>query len=213
MEGGGTDRVGPVVRLRAHRILDSMIAALVFAAALAAQSSGADSLRLLAMRLPESALVVETRARPLIAREALTEALAQSVKGSGEALTAARRLAAAYAVAWADSFLVREVERFAGWPAGRRAGKVWVDSVRRAGIAAYGRDGPRAAIRLWRRALSRAAAINDSAGIGAVLGNIGAGLWREGRLDSAEVYLERALRPGASATFGSKPTLSALSPT
>jgi CHAT domain-containing protein/Tfp pilus assembly protein PilF len=167
-------------------------AASLLVAALAAQSSGADSLRVLAMRLPESALVVETRARPLVAREALTEALALSIKGSEEELTTARRLASAYAIAWADSFLVRQVERFATWPAGRRAGKVWVDSVRRAGIAAYGRDGPRAAIRLWRRALSRAVAINDSAGIAAVLGNIGAGLWREGRLDSAEVYLERA---------------------
>jgi hypothetical protein len=121
-------------------------------AALLPQSSGADSLRLLAIRLPESALVVEVRARPLPARDALTEALALSVKGSDEALTVARRLADAYAAAWADSFLVREVERFARSPAGPRASKVWVDSVRRAGIAAYGRDGPTAAIRLWRRA-------------------------------------------------------------
>ena len=167
-------------------------------AALAAQSSGADSLRLLAMRVPESALVVEVRTRPLSARDALTEALALSVKGSDESLTAARRLADAYAAAWADSFLVREVARFARSSAGRRASKVWVDSVRRAGIAAYGRDGPSAAIRIWRRALSRAVAIRDSAGIGAVLGNIGAGLWREGRLDSAEVYLERARRTAAA---------------
>ncbi|HEU5183430.1 MAG TPA: CHAT domain-containing protein [Gemmatimonadaceae bacterium] len=172
-----------------------MIAALsLVVAALAAQSPGADSLRVLAMRLPESALVVEVRARPLPARDALTEALALSVKGSDDALTAARRLANAYAAAWADSFLVREVDHFARSSAGRRAGKVWVDSVRRAGIAAYGRDGPRTAIKIWRRALSRAVAIRDSAGIGAVLGNIGAGLWREGRLDSAEVYLERARR-------------------
>ena len=163
-------------------------------AALAAQSSGADSLRLLAMRVPESALVVEVRTRPLSARDALTEALALSVKGSDESLTVARRLADAYAAAWADSFLIREVDRFARSSGGRRSSKVWVDSVRRAGIAAYGRDGPSAAIRIWRRALSRAVAIQDSAGIGAVLGNIGAGLWREGRLDSAEVYLERARR-------------------
>src|SRR5688500_811142 len=167
-------------------------------AALAAQSSGADSLRLLAMRVPESALVVEVRTRPLSARDALTEALALSVNGSDESLTVARRLADAYAAAWADSFLVREVDRFARSSAGRRASKVWVDSVRRAGIAAYGRDGPSAAIRIWRRALSRAVAIRDSAGIGAVLGNIGAGLWREGRLDSAEVYLERARRTAAA---------------
>lgn len=166
--------------------------------ALAAQSPGADSLRLLAMRLPESALVVEVRSRPLPARDALTEALALSVKGNDDALAVARRLADAYAAAWADSFLVREVDRFARSSAGRRASKVWVDSVRRAGIAAYGRDGPRAAIRIWRRALSRAVAIRDSAGVGAVLGNIGAGLWREGRLDSAEVYLERARRTAAA---------------
>ena len=171
-----------------------MTAAVLIIAALAAQSSGADSLRLLAMQLPESALIVEARARPLVARDALTDALKQSVEGSAESLATARRLAAAYAVAWADSFLVREVARFGGWPASRRTGKVWVDSVRRAGIAAYGRDGPRAAIRVWRSALSKAIAINDSAGIGAVLGNIGAGLWREGQLDSAERYLERARR-------------------
>lgn len=164
---------------------------LLLASALAQQSSGADSLRLLAMQLPASALIVEVRARPLVARDALAEALAQSVNGT-EALSTARRLADAYALAWADSFLVREVDRFATWPTERRAAKVWVDSVRRAGIAAYGRDGPRAAIRLWRRALARAIAIADSAGTGAVLGNIGAGLWRDGQLDSADAYLSRA---------------------
>ena len=108
-----------------------MIAASLFlTAALAAQSPGADSLQVLAMHLPESALIVEARARPLVMRDALTEALARSVKGSDEALSSARRLAAAYALAWADSFLVREVERFAEWPVRQRAGKVWVDSVR-----------------------------------------------------------------------------------
>jgi CHAT domain-containing protein len=167
-------------------------------AALTAQSSSTDSLRLLAMRLPESALVVEVRARPLVTRDAMTEGLALSVKGSEEALRAARRLADAYAVAWADSFLVREVNRFSRAPRVRRAGKVWVDSARRAGIAAYGRDGPNAAIRIWRQALARAVAIDDSAGMAAVLGNIGAGLWREGRLDSAEVYLDRARRTAAA---------------
>ena len=175
-----------------------MSVAPLVAALLATQTSDADSLRLLAMRLPESALVVEARSRPLVAREALTDALAQSVKGEAEALTTARRLANAYATAWADSFPVREVIRFASWPAPRRAGKVWADSVRRAGITAYSRDGPRAAIRLWRRALARSIAIGDSAGIAATRGNIGAGLWREGLLDSAVVYLERS-RQTASA--------------
>lgn len=171
-----------------------MIAGPLVAALLAVQISDADSLRILAMRLPESALIIEARARPLATREALSDALTQSVKGEAGALSIARRLADAYAHAWADSFLVREVNRFATWPTARRMAKVWADSVRRAGIAAYGRDGPRAAIRVWRRALSRSAAIGDSAGMAAARGNIGAGFWREGRLDSAEVYLERSRR-------------------
>ncbi len=155
-------------------------------AAFVTQSPGADSLRLLALRLPESDLVVETRSRPLAVREAITEALRR------DQLAEASKLAAAYAVAWQDSFLVREVARFAAWPPEQRAGKLWADSVRRAGIAAFGRDGPSAAIAIWRRALSRATAANDLAGMAAVLGNIGAGFVEEGRSDSAEAYLERA---------------------
>jgi CHAT domain-containing protein/Tfp pilus assembly protein PilF len=150
------------------------------------QSPAADSLRLLALRLPESQLVLETRARPLATREAVTHALAR------QELTVARRLAIAYAAAWRDSFPVREVARFAAWPPERRAAKVWVDSVRRAGITTYGRDGPMAAVAIWRRAFARAVAIDDTAGMGAVLGNIGSAFLAEGRLDSAETYLERA---------------------
>src|SRR5207248_623141 len=78
------------------------------------------------------------------------------------------------------------------WPPDRRAAKVWADSLRRAGVAAYGRAGPGAAMAIWRRALSRAMGISDTAGIAAVLGNLGAGFLREGRLDSATVYLERS---------------------
>jgi len=157
-------------------------------ASLALQSPAADSLRLLSLRLPESQLVLEARARPFVAREAVTQALAR------QELTVARRLAAAYAAAWRDSFLVREVARFATWPLERRAAKVWVDSVRRTGIAAYGRDGPTAAIAIWQRALARASAITDTAGMAAVSGNIGAGFLAEGQLDSAVTYLEQARR-------------------
>src|SRR5213593_2102803 len=175
-----------------------MTAELVMAvAALAAQSPAADTLRLFARRLPESALVVELRSRPFAVRDAVTDALRETVKGQTaatreEQLTTARQLAAAYAVAWSDSFLVREVARFTAWPSARRAGKVWADSVRRAGIRAYGRDGPSTAIAIWRRALARCSAIGDSAGIAGAVGNIGAGLLTEGALDSAVVYLERA---------------------
>ncbi len=167
-------------------------------AVLAAQNPAADSLRLLARQLPESALVMETRARPLAVREALTEALAQAVKGAAgereEELVTAGRLAAAYAVAWRDSFMVREVARFSAWPPERRTAKVWVDSVRRAGIAAFGSEGATAAIRIWRRSLARALAIPDTAAIAAVLGNMGAGFLDDGQLDSAATYLERSRR-------------------
>lgn len=161
-------------------------------AALALQSPAADSLRILATRLPESALVLETRARPLAVREAVAGALAR------HDLAVARSLAAAYAVAWRDSFLVREVARFAAWPPERRAAKVWADSVRRAGVAAWGRNGPTAAIGVWRRGLSRAEAIADTAGVAAALGNIGAGWLEEGQLDSAMMNLERARRLAAT---------------
>jgi CHAT domain-containing protein len=154
--------------------------------------SPADTLRLLAQRLPVSALVLEIRSRPLVVREAVTEALRD------DQLAVARQLAAAYAAGWRDSFLVREVERFISWPASVRAAKVWADSVRFAGVAAYGRDGPAAAIVIWRRALRRARAIGDSAGVAALLGNIGAGFLAESRLDSATAYLERAHAMAAS---------------
>ena len=155
-----------------------------------------DSLRLLARHLSDSALVLEIRARPLEVRDALSETLALSLRGEPaareEELVLAHRLAAAYAAAWHDEFLVREVARFSAWPPERRAVKVLADSVRRAGITAFGRDGAAAAIAIWRRALVRASAIADTTGMAATLGNIGAGLSHDGQPDSAEVYLERS---------------------
>src|SRR5258705_5316292 len=100
------------------------------------QSPGSDSLRLLALRLPQASLVLEVRERPLAVREAVNESLRR-----GE-LDAAGKIAAAYAVAWRDSFLVREVARFAAWPAARRSVKVAVGSTGPAGIDAFRADGP-----------------------------------------------------------------------
>src|SRR2546426_12071488 len=134
------------------------------------QSPASDPLRLLAVSLPQTSLVLQVRERPQAVRDAVTESLRR-----GE-LDAAARIAAAYAIAWRDSFLVREVARFAAWPADRRSAKVAVDSMRRAGIKAFGGDGPHAAVVLWQRALTHATANNDSAGMAALLGNIGAGL-------------------------------------
>jgi len=153
-----------------------------------AQVPTADALRAGARDLPDSALVVEVRSAPLPTREAVGEAL------RGGDLPSARRLASAYAAAWQDSFLVREVARFAGWPASRRAAKLRADSVRRAGVTAYRQDGARAAIRIWRVALARARAIGDTALAAAVTGNIGVGFLREDRPDSAAAYFARAVR-------------------
>ena len=168
----------------------------VLVIALAVQSPAADSLRVTAVSLPESTLVGQARARALVTREAITEALAQMATGPSagrrEELKTAQLLAAAYAVAWRDSFLIREVARFAGWTPRQRTAKLWTDSVRRAGNAAYGRRGPPAAVAIWRGALARATTIPDSTGEAALLTNIGSGLVAEGRRDSAEVYLDRA---------------------
>src|SRR5207248_811745 len=126
-------------------------------------------------------LVLEVRSHPLAVREAITQVLAR-----GD-LPAAQGLAAAYATAWSDSFLVREVARFVAWPPDRRAAKVWADSLRRAGVAAYGRAGPGAAMAIRRRALSRAVGISDTARNAAVPGNPGAGFRRarRGRRDQS----------------------------
>src|SRR6266511_2129795 len=150
------------------------------------QSPASDSLRLLAVSVSPSALVLEVRARPLAVRDAVNESLRR-----GE-LDAAGKIAAAYALAWRDSFLVREVVCFAAWPPPRRSAQVAVGSMGRAGIKTFGSDGPHAAVVLWRRALTRATTNGDSTGMAALLGNIGAGLLEDGQLDSASSYLERA---------------------
>jgi hypothetical protein len=129
-------------------------------------------------------------------RDAFRVALASAVRGDSaeraSRLLTAWGLAGAYQAAWQDDFLAREAARFTRWSPARRLTKVWADSVRLTGVAAYGRDGPRAAIATWRVALSRAATIPDSAGMAALLGNIGAAMARESLLDSAAAYLARA---------------------
>jgi len=155
-----------------------------------------DSLHLLARRLPGPALVREVRRRPAEVREALGVLLDRAARGAPATrereLAGARRLARAYAVAWNDEFLDREVTRFAAWPTGRALAKVRADSLRRAGVTAFGREGAAAALALWRRALNASAAVADTAGMAAALGNIGAGLARDEDVHSAEPYLVRA---------------------
>jgi len=155
-----------------------------------------DSLQVLARRLLDSALVRVVRARPLDIRPALGAVFAAAVRGEpvarAEQLSTARRLAAAYAAAWGDEFLVREVARFSAWPPASAAAKVRADSLRRVGVSVYSRDGAAAAIAVWRRSLTGSASIGDTAGMAATLGNIGAGLSHVGQPDSAQRYLDRS---------------------
>ena len=163
-----------------------MLVPLVAALALALPVPSTDSLRLLARRVPQSVLIAEARATPVMAREAVSASL------HDDDIESARRLAAAFAIAWQDSFLLREVDRFASWPPERRAARLWADSLRRAGISAYASEGAEAAVAIWQRALARTQAAHDSALTGALTGNIGAGFLSEGMLDSAGAYLGRA---------------------
>jgi CHAT domain-containing protein len=170
-------------------------------AALMPQSASADSLYRLALAGHASALVLEARSRSLALRAAVADAMARArvPRESDAAILAARALAQAHAAAWRDSFLVREVEKFARRPAAQRVAKVRADSLRRAGVAAYTRDGPAAAVRIWRRALAGARAIADTASMAATLDNIGAALVALGRLDSAAVSLNTARRLASAA--------------
>jgi CHAT domain-containing protein len=165
--------------------------ALVVALPLLIQSThGADTVRLLARDGPDSALVERTRQHPDDARDALRRLLADAAGGTP--LTAAERLAAAYAEAWRDSFLVGQVARFGSLSPPQRAARVSADSLRLAGNAALGTAGIEAAMRAWRESLRRFEALGDSAGMAAALGNIGAGFYRSEELDSAEAYLVRS---------------------
>ena len=71
--------------------------ALLLLTTLALQASSSDSLRAIALRLPESALIAAIRQRPALTRDAVADALRESVRGPvparGEAMTAARSLA------------------------------------------------------------------------------------------------------------------------
>ena len=167
--------------------------ALLASLSLALQSPHAvDSVRLLARDGPDSALVEAARRHPDDAREALRRLLAEGAGGAP--LTSAERLAGAYAVAWRDSFFVRQVARFRSLSLPDRAAKVAADSLRLAGNAALGGAGIAAAMRAWRGSLRRFELLTDSAGMAAALGNVGAGFYRAEDLDSAEVYLVQSRR-------------------
>lgn len=162
---------------------------LVLAAALAQSPQGPDELRALARDGPDSVLIERTRQRPDDAREALRRLLASAEAAS---LAAAARLAGAYAVAWRDSFFVRQVARFVSLSPADRQAKVAADSVRLAGNAALGSAGVEAAMRAWRESLRRFEALADTAGVAAALGNLGVGFYIAQEYDSSTSYLARS---------------------
>jgi CHAT domain-containing protein len=104
----------------------------------------------------------------------------------------AERLGIAYLRAWEDSFPLLEVRRFANWSPDERARRLRVDSLRRAGNAALGQSGVDDALRNWRASFQLARELRDTAAMAAALGNIGAGFYRSGELDSAQHYFSRA---------------------
>jgi tetratricopeptide (TPR) repeat protein len=163
-----------------------------------------------AAELPARTAATEELADPDSLRtrfqDLLTLAASSDPREVGPVLDTARGLATAIARTWGDSFPLETVGRFVSWSPAQRAGKLMADNLRRAGNEALSREGPEAALVLWRRSVAQATAAGDSAGIAAGLGNIGAGWYSASELDSAAAYLERsksmALAIGDDRTVG-----------
>ncbi len=157
-----------------------------------------DELWLREIQSSGTALAREARSSPDRLRDAFRTALTNAARaaptGQASYLHTAQRLAQAHQVAWDDDFLLKELARFHRWSSAQRASKQWVDSVRIAGVDEYGRNGPAAAIAVWRQSLARASTIPDSTGMGAALGNIGAAMARDGQVAIASTHLKQAER-------------------
>ena len=167
----------------------------VLALASAQIPQAVDTLRALAVHGSDSALVEAVRRSPMEGRQAWRGLLAAAGGGGDSAslaaLIAAERLAGAVAVAWRDSFLVRQVARFRSLSSADRHAQLSADSVYRAGNAAMESGGIDAAMPAFRESLRRYEALADTAGMGSALHNIGASLFYAQKYDSAEAYLMR----------------------
>jgi len=157
----------------------------------------ADELRALARDGPDSALIERVRQRGVdhtrLALRQLFYAAGRGEDSAGvAALTAAERLAGAFAVAWRDSFFVRQVARFRSLSPADRQATVAADSVARAGMATLRSAGIDAAMQAWRESMRRFEVLADTAAVGARLGDIGVGFLYAQDFDSAEAYLTRA---------------------
>ncbi|UCC83643.1 MAG: CHAT domain-containing protein [Gemmatimonadota bacterium] len=146
----------------------------------------------------EARLLEAIRQRPDDVREAFTNLFqlvvhAAQPEGRVQRLVQAERLARLYERAWSDSFFIYSVDRFRRRSAEERAETLEADSLRRAGIEAFYREGPDAAIRFWERSLGQYRALGDMAGQAAALGNLGAAYYAMDRLDRSLRHYNRSL--------------------
>jgi CHAT domain-containing protein len=142
-------------------------------------------------------LVEKATKQPDTIRLELTRVMSDIARAGTDArrnalLIRAGRIADAYAIAWSDSFLVRQLRRFRSMPAIAQREWVIADSLRRAGNEALSADGAPAAMKLWRAGFRRATVLGEQSVIAPAMVSIGAGHYRIGDLDSAESYLKRA---------------------
>lgn len=159
----------------------------------------------------DSALIASARDQPDSARAQLYRTFSAIAStrlptDRQSKLDFAKRLAGAYARAWSDSFLVRQVARFETLTTAQRNARVAADSLRLAGNAAMSRDGIPAAMSLWRASLRRALTLGDPVAIAPAKLALGAGFYRLEQLDSASAYLadarNLATRTGDFRTMG-----------
>ncbi len=136
------------------------------------------------------------RRRPDQARDSIAAALRAGLdmsRPAPRALESARALAAAYSRVWNDPFLRERVRWASALSPSARSLYLQADSLRRLGNEQLFSEGPGRARASWREAGRLAERIGDSVGVTRIVGNLGAGFYEEGSVDSASVYLHQAL--------------------
>jgi CHAT domain-containing protein/Tfp pilus assembly protein PilF len=143
-------------------------------------------------------LVTQAREQPDTLRAALSRSFSNAAFSASATerraqILRARNFANAYATAWSDSFLVRQVARFEKLQPAQQKVRALADSIRLAGNTSLGREGLPKAVSLWRESLRRGIALSDTAVIAPSLVAIGASFYINHQFDSATAYLERGL--------------------
>jgi CHAT domain-containing protein len=164
----------------------------VFALA-TAQAQTPNELRTLAAEGSDSALGEAVRRSPIAARYAWRELLGVAGrKDDSVALVVAERLAVSVAIAWRDSFLLRQTARFRSLSPGDRQATAAADSVWEAGRQALGSRGLEVAIGIMRESLRRFEVVADTVGMADALNALGSMLRMAQEYDSAEAVLTRS---------------------